>query len=200
MGLFVQPYKCLAWAPSSLPPRFVPPIEFYCSFGGIKILGIPFGFVSFTLFFFFAQGFRQGCSTCKCVPKIRGHPGGFYYPLSMFHLKAFLFRFVVSPPFQVFKVSLPLFIPPCGEFFSGGIGLISLENIASTTYLGSWALVTHVITSKFLLDSCIFLLETIGANNSGPLPFQAHLKLMRKFFPLGSTTCVPLFEQLANKT
>jgi hypothetical protein len=51
-----------------------------------------------------------------------------------------------------------------------------------------------------LLDSCIFLLETIGANNSGPLPFQAHLKLMWKFFPLGSTTCVPLFEQLANKT
>jgi hypothetical protein len=53
-------------------------------------------------FLFFAQGFGQGCSTCKCVPKIRGHPCGFYYPLSMFHLKAFLFRFVVSPPLPSF--------------------------------------------------------------------------------------------------
>jgi len=29
-----------------------------------------------------------------------------------------------------------------------------------------------------------------------PFPFQTHLKLMRKFFPLGAIACVTLFEQL----
>ncbi len=58
---------------------------------------------------------------------------------------------------------------------SRGIGLISLEVIAQVAYLRSWALVTLVITSKFLLDFRPFLLEAIGAINLGPIPFQVHL-------------------------
>jgi hypothetical protein len=53
---------------------------------------------------------------------------------------------------------------------SGGIGLIYLEVIALATYLGSWALITLVITSRFLLDYCSFLLEAIGVNGSRPFP------------------------------
>lgn len=38
-------------------------------------------------------------------------------------------------------------------------------------HLGSWAFVTLVIVFTFLLDSRPFLLEGIGANNLGLLPF-----------------------------
>jgi hypothetical protein len=60
--------------------------------------------------------------------------------------------------------------------FNGGIRLTSSNVIALTTYLGSWALITSVIASKFLLDFCPFLLKAIGANSSGSLPLQTHLK------------------------
>jgi len=48
---------------------------------------------------------------------------------------------------------------------SGVAGFISLKVIAPTTYVGRWALIVFIITSKFLLDSHSFLLEAIGANN-----------------------------------
>jgi hypothetical protein len=54
---------------------------------------------------------------------------------------------------------------------SGGIRLISLEVIALATYLRSWALIAHVIASRFLLDSCPFLLGVISASSSGSLLF-----------------------------
>jgi hypothetical protein len=41
----------LTWALASLPPRFVPLVEFCCLPDGIRILGVPFGFVSFAFFF-----------------------------------------------------------------------------------------------------------------------------------------------------
>ncbi len=39
---------------------------------------------------------------------------------------------------------------------SGGIRLISSKVIALIAYLGSWALVTFIIASKFLLDFSSF--------------------------------------------
>jgi hypothetical protein len=39
------------------------------------------------------------------------------------------------------------------------------------TYLWSWAVITFLITSKFLFDSHPFLLEVIGVNSSRPLIF-----------------------------
>jgi hypothetical protein len=51
--------------------------------------------------------------------------------------------------------------------FDGGIGLISLEVITLVTYLKSWALVDFVISSKFLLDFHLFLLDVIDANRLG---------------------------------
>ncbi len=62
--------------------------------------------------------------------------------------------------------------------FNGGIRLMSSKFIALVTYLGSWALVAFVITSRFLLHSRPFLLEGIGANNLRPFLFQTHLKSM----------------------
>lgn len=83
--------------------------------------------------------------------------------------------------------------------FIGGIGLISLNVIALATYLKSWALVTSVIASRFLLDFHLFLLKAIGANSLGSLPFQAHLRSTRRLFHSGVVTCVPPFEQLAEQ-
>jgi hypothetical protein len=42
--------------------------------------------------------------------------------------------------------------------FSGVVGLISLKVIAPTAYVGSWALIVLIISSKFLLDSRSFFL------------------------------------------
>jgi hypothetical protein len=49
--------------------------------------------------------------------------------------------------------------------FSGGVRLISSKVIALVAYLGSWALIAPVITSRFLLDFRPFLLEVIGVSN-----------------------------------
>jgi hypothetical protein len=110
VGLFVQLYKCSAWPPSGLPPRFIPLIEFCRPLDGIRILGIPFGFASFT-FFFFAGRYKQGCSTCRCVPKIKVCLGGFWYPL----LKFCFFCFVASPPVEALGNSSSFFTPPLWE-------------------------------------------------------------------------------------
>ncbi len=57
-----------------------------------------------------------------------------------------------------------------------------------------------VITSIFLLDSCMFLLEAIGVNNSRPFHFEAHLILVQKLIPLNIAICVLPFEQLAKRS
>jgi hypothetical protein len=67
--------------------------------------------------------------------------------------------------------------------YSGGIRLISSKVIVPFTYLRSWALVIIVIVSRFLLDSCPFLLEAIGVNGLGPFLFQAHIRLMQELLP-----------------
>ncbi len=58
--------------------------------------------------------------------------------------------------------------------FKSGIGLVFVEVIALTTYLGSWGFVAQIIASNFLQGGCPFLLGAIRANISSPLPFQAH--------------------------
>jgi len=52
-------------------------------------------------------------------------------------------------------------------------------------YSGNGALVTPIITFRFLVDSCLFLLEIIGASNLGLLPFEVHLKFVSKAFSPG---------------
>ncbi len=53
----------------------------------------------------------------------------------------------------------------------GGVGLISSKVIIPTTYIENWALVAPIITSKFLLDFCSFLLKVKGVSNLGPPTF-----------------------------
>jgi hypothetical protein len=83
--------------------------------------------------------------------------------------------------------------------FNGGIRLTSSNVIALATYLGSWALITFVIASRFLLDFRQFWLKATGANSSGSLPFQTHLKSTWELLRLGAVACVPPFEQLTKK-
>ncbi len=80
-----------------------------------------------------------------------------------------------------------------------GIRLIFSKVIAPITYLKSWALVTHVIIFKFLLDSHLFLFGTIGVNSSKPFLFQEHLILIQELLLSRTVACVPLFEQLKPK-
>ncbi len=51
------------------------------------------------------------------------------------------------------------------------IGFISTETIALAIYLKSWALITSIIASKFLLNKCSFFLEVIGVGSLGSLTF-----------------------------
>jgi hypothetical protein len=137
----------------------------------------------------------------------------------MFHLEAFLFVLVLpsllgfwnqlvifySTLMGVFKRLLGLGSLQCPKallvhrqvaltIFIRGIGLISLNVIALVTYLKSWALVTFVIASRFLLDFHLFLLKAIVVNSSGSFLFQAHLRS-----PGGCCMCPPPFEQLAEE-
>ncbi len=77
--------SCLAWVLSGSPLRFILFVEFCCPFGGMGILGVPFGFASF-IFFIFIRGFKQRCLACRCVLKVRGCPCGFKYFFLMFCL------------------------------------------------------------------------------------------------------------------
>ncbi len=52
---------------------------------------------------------------------------------------------------------------------------------------------------KFLLVSYMFLIEVIGANNLGFLPFNVHLKLFQELFFAAITTCLSPFEQLVER-
>jgi hypothetical protein len=143
---------------------------------------------------------------------------GFWYLLSMFHLDAFFFG-LLFPCFPSFQSQLVIFYSTLmGVFWrllhpnslechktpiiyhwvvlsisNGGIRLISSKIITPTTYMGSWVLATPIITSKFLLDFCMFLLKAKGVSNLGLLIFQVHLKSTRNCFPLKVVICVPFF-------
>jgi hypothetical protein len=67
--------------------------------------------------------------------------------------------------------------------YNDGIRLISLEVIVPIAYLGSWALIALVITFKFLLDFCPFLLEPISVNSSGPSLSKRIWNQCKSFFP-----------------
>jgi len=74
--------------------------------------------------------------------------------------------------------------------------LFCLHPIAPTIYMGNWALIAFIIVTKFLSNHHPFLLETIGANNFGPLPLDGHLKLAWELFLLFVVACTPLFISL----
>jgi hypothetical protein len=67
------------------------------------------------------------------------------------------------------------------------------QNSLSMAYLGSWALVAPIITTRFLLDSHPLLLKVIGARISNIFPIQAHLKSTCKLLPLDVVIYVPPF-------
>jgi hypothetical protein len=42
----------MAWLPFGLPPNFLPLTNFCCHSNGIKVLGVPFGYMFFLFSFF----------------------------------------------------------------------------------------------------------------------------------------------------
>jgi hypothetical protein len=51
----------------------------------------------------------------------------------------------------------------------GGIDLISTSTNAPTTYLKAWAFVVSIITARFMVNQCPFLLEAlVQVNNTCP--------------------------------
>jgi hypothetical protein len=97
---------------------------------------------------------------------------GFWSHLIVFYftLMGIFEKLLGVSPFECFKAFL-VCRHVAFPISNGGIGLISSYVIALATYLRNWALVAHVIASRFLLDSCPFLLGAISASNSGSLPF-----------------------------
>jgi len=79
------------------------------------------------------------------------------------------------------------------SIFHGNIGFISTKFIVSMVYLGSWALVAPITTTRFLLDCQPLLLKAISARNSNIFPIQAHLKSTCKLPPMDVVICVPPF-------
>jgi hypothetical protein len=97
MGLFVQPCKCLIWVPFGLPFRFVPPTKFRCPpwhQDPLALLPSPF---------FLLRNSKRGCSTCKHVLEIKRWLCGFWYHLSIFHPKTFIFASLFPTPFCIFQ-------------------------------------------------------------------------------------------------
>ncbi len=70
MGLIVQLCKCLAQASSNLFLWFIPLVEFYAPFDGIKILGVPFGFASFA-FSFLQEVLSENVRHVDVFPRLR---------------------------------------------------------------------------------------------------------------------------------
>ncbi len=86
------------------------PYQILLPFSGIRIFAHLFSFVSL-VFFFFARGFKQGCLICIYAPEIRWHPCGFWYLLSIFCPKAFLFA-LLFPPLPGVRSQFLFWIPP----------------------------------------------------------------------------------------
>jgi len=97
----------------------------------------------------------------------------------------------LKPPLVHWEVMFPI--------SRGSIGFILAKTIELMIFLGSWALVTLVITSRFLLDLHPFLLEAIGVSSSSSLPFQMHMRLSWKYFPPIAITCLSMLEQLVKR-
>jgi hypothetical protein len=72
----------------------------------------------------------------------------------------------------------------------GGIELISTSIFAPTAYLGSWALVTSIITVRFIIDQRPFLLEALTWNDNNTS--RQHVI----FLPPPACACLLPFEQL----
>ncbi len=77
-----------------------------------------------------------------------------------------------------------------------GVEFILTSTIAPTTYLGSWALIVPVITTRFMVDQCPFLLEISTRVNNNTFPFQQHFKATCDLLLPPACACLLPFEQL----
>jgi hypothetical protein len=62
----------------------------------------------------------------------------------------------------------------------GGMELILIITIIPTTYLKNWAFVVLIIVVSFMIDQCLFLLETLALVDN-ILFFQQHFKVACDF-------------------
>jgi len=113
-GCLINHHKSSTWALFSLPLRFIPLVKFCCPPNDIKIFCV----ILFFLPLFSTEGFKQGCSAYKHAPKIQRCRSGFWYPLSMFHLEAFLFASLL-PLLPNFWNQLVIFYSTLMTFFKG---------------------------------------------------------------------------------
>jgi hypothetical protein len=148
----------LAWAPSSLPLKFVRPTKFYCPLSNIKILGVRCGSISFT-HFFLQEALGEDVWHVDVFLKLKDIHVAFGIFFSMFRPEAFFFV-LVFPPFRnqlviFYSTLMGIFLKLLGlgslkspkapfvhrqmalTIFNGGIRLISSNVIALATYLES---------------------------------------------------------------
>ncbi len=70
-----------------------------------------------------------------------------------------------------------------------------MATIALVTYLRSWALVASIITTRFMIDQCPFLLEALALVDNNTFFFQQHFKATCDLLPPPIRACFPSFEQ-----
>lgn len=79
----------------------------------------------------------------------------------------------------------------------GGVALRSAASTAPAAYLGSWALVAHLVAERFLEGDPRGIVAAAGAQiDTGVLPFQEVLRAAREMLPEDARALVPPFEAL----
>jgi hypothetical protein len=168
----------------------------------------------------FANRFRWRCLTHRGTFEVGGCSSCFWYPFSMFCLKAFLFVALLPPPFRLSTLACSFWFCPYGGFWetlkpkflkmtrcfpnalvdffshfsSSGVGFISFEAIVLIAYCGNWAFITPINVSKFLIDFCLFLLEALMVSNLGLFSSLTHLRLAQELHPKVVVLCIPPFK------
>jgi len=77
-----------------------------------------------------------------------------------------------------------------------GIRFIPMATFAPIIYLRSWAFVASIIVTRFMVDQCPFLFETLAQIDNNTFLFHQHLKVANDFLSPLVRTCLPSFEQL----
>jgi hypothetical protein len=67
--------------------------------------------------------------------------------------------------------------------FSNGFGLLSIVWIASSTFLGCWALITLTLVIHFQQNDHLILLDTVAHVEIGIFPFQMALRDTQAMLP-----------------
>jgi hypothetical protein len=186
IGLSIQPLKCVAWSPFGLLSNYNTRSQFTTPSKGIKVLVVLLGTSTLTSSFI-KDALLKDVQHVDLLPRMGDVQVAFgilthyfvqrpSYPLRCILPSSTYIESIISFDFSFLQNFGHLLGPrsfdsPKGPLVCkqvsfliifGGIKLLSIVTIAPTTYLRSWALVTAMITIRFIIDQYPFLLEALA--------------------------------------